>query len=263
LSSKLSDNSNFVKKMLSNKDIMLKLYSDLATWWPLLSPLEDYADEAAFFEKVLTDAGLPPSPSLLELGCGGGSNAFYLKKAFAHVTLTDLSADMLAISRALNPECEHIVGDMRSLRLGRTFDVVFIHDAIEYMTSASDLGRAMETAFIHCKPGGLALFVPDQVRETFQPSTEHAGKDGDGRALRYMEWSYDPDVSDTTYTVEYVVLLREGAGPARVVHEQHICGLFPRTVWLSLLQAAGFEPTIFHDQYDRDIFLARKPKGSG
>jgi hypothetical protein len=27
---------------------MLKMYSDLAVWWPLLSAVEDYADEAAF-----------------------------------------------------------------------------------------------------------------------------------------------------------------------------------------------------------------------
>jgi len=59
---------------------MLKLYTELAAWWPLLSPSEDYADEAAFFAQILAEAGLPPSPSLLELGCGGGSNAFYLKK---------------------------------------------------------------------------------------------------------------------------------------------------------------------------------------
>ena len=240
---------------------MLKLYSELAAWWPLLSPPEDYADEAAFFEQVLSHAGLPPSPSLLELGCGGGSNAFYLKKTFAHVTLTDISPQMLAISRALNPECEHIGGDIRTLQLGRTYDVVFIHDAIEYMTTPQDLGQAIETAFIHCKPGGLALFIPDHVRETFQPSTDHDGRDGNGRALRYLEWSYDPDDNDTMYTVEYVFLLREGNGPARVEHEQHLCGLFPRAEWLRLLQKVGFQPDIVHDNYERDIFVAYRPKG--
>ena len=152
---------------------MLKLYWELATWWPLLSPPEDYADEAEFFWRVLSEVGLPSSPSLLELGCGGGSNAFYLKNHFAQMTLTDMSPHMLAVSRALNPDCEHLEGDMRTLWLGRVFDVVFIHDAIEYMTTPQDLRQAMETAFAHCKAGGVALFVPDHVRETFQPSTEH------------------------------------------------------------------------------------------
>ncbi len=240
---------------------MLKLYSDLATWWPLLSPPEDYADEAAFFAQVLSDAGLSPSPSLLELGCGGGSNAFFLKRAFAHVTLTDLSPAMLAISRALNPECEHLQGDMRTMRLDRTFDVVFIHDAIEYMTTARDLRQALETAFIHCKSGGCALLVPDHVRETFQPATDHGGADGDGRSLRYLEWAYDPDGNDTQYTTEYAYLLREGNQPAQVETEQHVCGLFPRAEWLRLLRDVGFQPENIRDKDERDLFLGRKLTG--
>jgi SAM-dependent methyltransferase len=240
---------------------MLKLYRELATWWPLLSPLEDYADEAEFFWRLLSEVGLPSSPSLLELGCGGGSNAFYLKKYFAHVTLTDMSPHMLAVSRALNPACDHLAGDMQTLRLGRVFDVVFIHDAIDYMTTPQDLRQAMETAFAHCTAGGVALFVPDHVRETFQPSTAHGGQDGAGRALRYLEWAYDPDENDTTYVVEFVYLLREANQPVRVEHEQHMHGIFPRAEWLRLLTAVGFQVEIVRDQYARDIFVARRPKG--
>ena len=240
---------------------MLKLYDELATWWPLLSPLEDYADEAKFFWQVLSERNLPSSPTFLELGCGGGSNAFYLKKHFAEVTLTDISPHMLAVSHTLNPDCEHLEGDMRTLRLERTFDAVFIHDAIEYMTTSQDLQQTMETAFIHCKVGGVALFIPDHVSETFQPSTGQGGKDGEGRALRYLEWAYDPDTNDTTYVVEYAYLLREGTQPVRVEHEQHIHGLFPRAKWSQLLSERGFQVEIIRDQYERDIFVAHKTKG--
>ncbi|MGZ9225525.1 MAG: class I SAM-dependent methyltransferase [Anaerolineales bacterium] len=238
---------------------MSKMYSELATWWPLLSPVEEYAEEAAFFGQLFSKAGLPSASSLLELGCGGGSNAFYLKKVFAHLTLTDLSPQMLAISQVLNPECEHVRGDMRTLRLGNIYDAVFVHDAIDYMTTVQDLSQAIETAFIHCKAGGTALFVPDHVRETFQPSTDHGGSDGDDRGLRYLEWTYDPDENDTMYTTEYVFLLREGNGPAQVEHEQHICGLFLRADWLNLLQDAGFQPEIIRDEYQRDVFVAHRP----
>jgi SAM-dependent methyltransferase len=238
---------------------MLKMYNELAAWWPLLSPPEEYADEAAFFLKVLLDVGLPTSPSLLELGCGGGSNAFYLKNSFAQVTLCDLSPHMLAVSRALNPRVVHVAGDMRTMRLGRLFDVLFIQDAIDYMTTPQQLRQAMKTAFVHCKAGAVALFVPDHVRETFEPSTEQGGQDGDERALRYLEWTYDPDDSDTTYTTEYVYLLREGNQPVRVEHEQHLFGLFPRAEWVRLLHETGFEAKIVRDHYGRDLFVARKP----
>jgi SAM-dependent methyltransferase len=238
---------------------MMKLYGALAEWWPLLSPVEDYAEEAAFFAEVLANAGLPARPSLLELGSGGGNNAFYLKRAFAHVTLADLAPEMLAVSRRLNPECEHVEGDMRTLRLGRQYDVVFVHDAIEYMTTTVDLRRAFETAWTHCRPGGCALFVPDNVRETFEPSTAHGGHDGAGRSLRYLEWIHDPDPDDTECVVEYVCLLKETGRPAWVEHERHVFGVFPRATWLALLAEAGFAPEIVRDGYGRDLFLARKP----
>ncbi len=237
---------------------MPKLYNELAMWWPLLSPPEDYEGEAGFFGKVFLEAGLPPSPTLLELGCGGGSNAFHLKTLFAQVTLTDISPNMLAVSRSLNPECEHLAGDMRTIRLGRQFDAVFIHDAIDYMTTRHDLHQTLETAFIHCRAGGVALFVPDHVRETFEPSTEHGGTDGNDRGLRYLEWSYDPDDSDTTYTTQYVYLLREGNQPVRVEYDQDICGVFPRAEWLQLLREVDFRPEIVRDPYERDVFVAGK-----
>ncbi len=239
---------------------MLKLYTDLATWWPLVSDPADYAEEAAFFTQIFHGAGLPPSPTLLELGCGGGNNASYLKKMFSQVTLTDLSPDMLLVSRGLNPECEHVQGDMRTLRLGRAFDAVFVHDAIDYMTTPADLRQALETASVHCKPGGIALFVPDWVRETFEPSTSHHGHDGAGRAIRYLEWTFDPDESDTMYTTEFAYVLREDGRPTRVEHEAHICGLFPRAEWLRLLEEVGFTPAVVRDEYNRDLFVGRRAK---
>lgn len=239
---------------------MLKLYTELAAWWPLLSPVADYQEEAAFFLQVLREAGLPSAPSLLELGSGGGSNAFHLKPYFAELTLTDISPQMLAISQALHPECEHREGDMRTLRLDRAFDVVFIHDAIDYMLTLQDLRQALETAAVHCKPQGLGLFVPDYVRETFEPSTEHGGADGAGRSLRYLEWTYDPDERDSTYITEFAYLLREEKDASQIEHDTHVCGLFARADWLRLLHEAGFRPEVIQDPFDRELFLARNVK---
>ncbi|HET9906381.1 MAG TPA: class I SAM-dependent methyltransferase [Anaerolineales bacterium] len=237
---------------------MNKLYNELASWWPLLSPVADYAEEAAFFMQVLRKAGFRPNSSLLELGCGGGNNAFHLKPHFSQLTLTDLSPQMLQLSQMLNPESEHHQGDMRTIRLHRTFDVVFVHDAIDYMLTLDDLRQALETASVHCKPEGMALFVPDHVRETFEPSTDHGGTDGEERGLRYLEWTYDPDEQDSTYTTEYVYLLREGDQPAQVEHDRHTCGVFPRADWLRLLNEVGFQAEVIPDPFERELFVARK-----
>ena len=40
----------------------------------------------------------------------------------------------------------HHVGDLRSVRLGETFDAVLVHDAIDYMTTEVELRAAFETA---------------------------------------------------------------------------------------------------------------------
>lgn len=219
----------------------MKLYSDLATWWPLLSPPEEYAEEAAFYTQQLLAAGDQPARTLLELGSGGGNNASFMKKQFA-MTLVDLSPGMQAWSRRLNPECEHLEGDMRTVRLGRLFDRVFIHDAIVYMTTLADLRKAIETAFVHCRPGGAVLLAPDHVRENFHPpQTDHGGEDGDGAAMRYLEWAWDPDPTDSTYTVDYAYLLREPDGSVRVEHDRHIEGIFARAEWLQAMTDAGFE----------------------
>lgn len=235
---------------------MPKLYSELASWFHLLSAPKEYAEEAEFARKTLVEASSTPVRTVLELGAGGGNNASHMKSAFA-MTLTDLSQSMLDESRRINPECEHIAGDMRTLRIGRSFDAVFVHDALTYLTSREDLIQCMKTALVHCKPGGVALFMPDYVRETFVSGVHHGGHDGDGRSLRYFEWTFDPDPSDTTYTIDFVLLLREGNSSVRVEHDHHVNGLFSRGEWLDWLREAGFKsPRMVEDPFDREVFIA-------
>ena len=216
------------------------MYGELAGWWPLLSAPTVYAEEAEIYRRLLTEAADRPPETVLELGSGGGNNAFHLKAHFP-LTLVDLSEGMLEVSRELNPELEHLQGDMRTVRLGRAFDAVFVHDAIAYMTTEDDLRKVMETAFVHCRPGGAALFAPDHLREHFRTGTDYGGHDGDQRAVRFLEWTWDPDPLDTTYTVDYAYLLREADGSVRVVHDRHVEGLFPGATWLRLLDETGFE----------------------
>ncbi len=218
------------------------LYAEHASWFHLLTHPDDYEQEAALYLQLLQDASPGPVHSLLELGSGGGNNALWYKRAISRVTLTDLSSDMLAVSQTINPECEHVQGDMRSLRLERTFDAVFVHDAIAYLTTEDDLAAGFATAAAHLASGGVALFVPDCVRETFTPTTDHGGHDApDGsRGLRYLEWTWDRDPADTVCQVEFACLLRDG-DTVRAVYDHHECGVFARATWVALLEAAGFE----------------------
>ena len=244
----------------------MRIYGDLAPWFHLLTAPAEYAAEAERYRGLIFEE-TPEARTLLELGSGGGNNASHLKAHFS-CTLSDLSPQMLTLSRELNPDCEHVLGDMRALRLGRTFDVVFVHDAVMYLTTEDDLRACMETAFSHTKPGGVALFAPDCTRETFEPGTDHGGHDGeDGRALRYLEWTHAPERGATSFPIDYVVVLSDPGAEPRSVHERHVNGLFPEHTWLHLLERAGFAARLVPgDPTDEDaaqpVFLAHRPAGT-
>ncbi len=242
------------------------LYSELVAFYHLLDPLEDHEDEAEAFGGVLRQA-VPGATSLLELGAGAGHGAHYIKHVFEQTVLTDLSDPMLERSRMLNPDCEHILGDMRSMRLDRTFDCVLVHDAIAYLLTEDDLLACMQTAFAHLRVGGAALLVPDCTQESFRECHEdHDGDDGE-RSLRCISWSTDPDPDDSTHITDFAFLLRE-AGEIRAVHDRHHYGLFAVDTWRRLAERAGFEVEtvtrpLTEDEADSaytDImFLCRKP----
>lgn len=236
----------------------MKLYDELAEWWPVFSDPAEYRREVAHFARVLRQSTRPEPHSVLELGSGGGNSALHLKKRFA-MTLVDLSPRMLRVSRRLNPDCDHVRGDIRSIRLGRTFDAVYVHDAICHMTTQRDLQAVMRTAYEHCRPGGVALFVPDFVRETFQEGTDQGGGDSERGSVRFLQWIVDPNPADNTYVVDFAIMLRGRRGEVRVAHDRHLQGLFPRAQWSRLLREVGFKPSVLKGPRVRDAFLARRP----
>src|SRR5499427_244663 len=188
-----------------------RLYQDLAEWWPLISPPEEYAEEAAFAGQVLRRATRPVR-EVLELGSGGGHCASHLTPGFT-MTLVDA------------------------------------------------------TAFAHCRPGGIAVFVPDHITENFEAGTGYGGIDGpDGRGVRYLDWAYDPDPGDTWTLTQYAFLLRDAGGQVRVVHVTHRLGLFGRATWLRLLREAGFQAAAVteettEDRQPREFFAGHRPPG--
>jgi SAM-dependent methyltransferase len=239
----------------------VKLYSELAEWYPVFATPEECRKEAASIARALAKASIRKPRHVLELGSGVGNIAFHVKRHFA-ITLVDQSPNMLAASQALNPDCEHIEADIRTVRLGRSFDAVFVQDAICHMTTEQDLRAVMETAFVHLRPGGVALFVPDHVRETFVEDTDQGGNDSDRGSVRFLQWVTDPDPRDTSYLVDFAIMIRDEEGDMRVVHDRHVYGLFPRATWRSLLRQVGFKlkpDAVGLDGIGRDAFIGRRP----
>jgi SAM-dependent methyltransferase len=228
---------------MASADDEYRLYRDLADWWPLISPPYEYAEEAEYLADVLGSSADIAVHEVLDLGSGGGHVAMHLKGRFT-LTLVDISDDMLAVSRRLNPECRHLRGDMRTMRLARAFDAVLVHDAIDYVTTQDDLALVTATAFAHCRPGGITLFVPDYVKDDFceLSGSGGGGDDGTGRYATFRERTWDPDPADDWVQADYEFILREADGSVEVIKESHRLGAFSRDAWHRLMTDAGFVP---------------------
>jgi SAM-dependent methyltransferase len=234
-----------------------RLYGDLAEWWPVISPPEEYAREAERLAAVFQSAAIPVR-EVLDLGSGGGHVAVHLKDQ-VDLTLVDLSEQMLSVSRQLNPECAHILGDMRTLRLGRVFDGVLVHDAVDYMTEEDDLRQVIKTAFVHCRPGGIAVFAPDHTAEGFQAGRGRGGgTDWYGREASFHERDWDPDPDDDWIQADYEFVLRDADGTVQVVQESHRLGAFSEKTWVRLLAETGFAPEAGPRQTRGSLFVGRR-----
>ncbi len=243
-----------------------RLYDDLAHLWPRLSPPAHYVPEAEHLRRLLRERRPPAGdrrPAVLELGAGGGHTLHHLRDEFDCVAV-DLSEPMLANCRALNPDVPTHVGDMRTVRLGRTFDAVLIHDAIDYMLTEDDLLATLHTAGAHLDRGGLALIAPTYTADTFVDNdVADDGTTTDDADLTYFTYVHDPDPADTTFEMILLYLIRDArTRRVEVVEDRHTCGLFPAARWLALMERAGFaaelDPPSNEDEAAWTLFVGTK-----
>ena len=226
----------------------MRLYHDLSYLWPIVSPPEEYIVEAEEWLDVirrrlgrdLTSGVGNRRPTLLDLGCGGGHLLSHLTAHFT-TEAVDISPPMLDISRRLNPHTIHHLGDMRDIRLGRAFDVVAIHDAVNYMSAEADLRAAIATATAHLNPGGLLLMAPDWLWETLSgPRVIDWTKESAGLGVTFIEYVANPKPDANTVESVFVFIIDEG-GELNVEIDRHTGGLFPLSTWMRLLSEAGLD----------------------
>ncbi len=214
-----------------------RLYDDLAWLMPVLCLPEDFADQARRWLAVLREKLGPGRHPLLVLGAGAGNLLWHLTSEF-EITAVDLSEDMLARCQRLNPGVTTQLGDMRSVRLGRTFSAVLIHDAISYMRTEVDLEAAFTTAAAHLRPGGVLVANPDYFQETFHgPLVAHDTRVAGDTELTFVEYKHVPTGSSLLETVVTLYIRRSGV--LSVELDRHVTGLFPLAVWQRLMHKAG------------------------
>ncbi len=119
---------------------------------------KDYKSEINYIINIL-GSRIKSIKSILELGSGTGSHAYYLIKKGFKLTCVEQSKDMISNFKVKSKKVKIINKDLKKIRLKKRFDLVLsIFHVINYMIKENDLNSFFKTASFHLKKGGYLLF---------------------------------------------------------------------------------------------------------
>jgi SAM-dependent methyltransferase len=105
--------------------------------------------------------------SLLDIGCGTGRDLAYLAKLVPDVIGVDYQQAMVDYARERRPGIDFRAGDMRTLRLERTFEAITSFGyALANIHSNHEIDQVMATYAAHSQPGTLLMLEVIDPRRT-------------------------------------------------------------------------------------------------
>lgn len=233
-------------------------YSGSAELYDLVYSFKEYADEAAWLVSLVAERA-PDARSLLDVGCGTGRHLQRLRARF-ECEGVDLDEALLAAAAERLPGVPLHQADMRTLDLGRTFDVVTcLFSAIGYMLDLDQLQQATAALARHVAPGGLLLVEPWITPDVWQAGRPQALAAQDDRlAVTRMSRS---GVEGRVSWVEMDYLVSDGTSLERF-EERHEMGLFTPDEMKAALEATGLRAE--HDPaglIGRGLWVAQREQG--
>jgi SAM-dependent methyltransferase len=143
----------------------MEIFDDYGKYYNLLYQDKDYSAEVDYIERLINEHS-PRAKTILDLGCGTGKHDFLSTEKGFSLTGVDLSYQMLeaaenqkGIKGLNNKRIKFHSGDIRNIRLEKTFDVVIsLFDVISYQTTNSDLKNVFKTISLHLKKNGIFIF---------------------------------------------------------------------------------------------------------
>jgi SAM-dependent methyltransferase len=158
---------------------------------------------------------LPNGAAVLDLGCGAGEPvALHMVECGLRVTGVDSSPTLLSLCRERMPDQEWIVGDMRSVSLGRKFDGILAWDSFFHL-KYEDQRRMFALFAAHSAASALLMF-----------------NSGPGHGEAIGSYRGDPLYHASLAASEYETLLTQSGFEVveHVVKDPQAGG---RTVWLA------------------------------
>ena len=144
-------------------------YSESAALYDRIYATKNYRAEADTIRALAPTA----ARTLLEVACGTGRHLALLAEWF-EVEGVDFSPDMIAVARARLPNTPLAVADMRTLALGRRFDMVTcLFSSIGYVRSVDELNTAVAAMAAHLSDGGILIVEPWFTPDTWRTGSIH------------------------------------------------------------------------------------------
>ena len=139
------------------------MYTDFASVYDRLMQDVPYAAWAAYYAKLMGQAGIPKDGMVCECACGSGSLTIPLQEMGYRMTGIDLSREMLDIAakKARKAGCSipFVCQDMRELQLHRRVHAILATcDGVNYLLHDEDAAAFFSRAFQSLRPGGGLFF---------------------------------------------------------------------------------------------------------
>jgi len=233
--------------------------ADYARLYDAMYGSKDYARECDAVEAAVRRFGDGGAyRALLDVGCGTGNHSIPLARRGYEVTGVDLSPDMVELARRKAAErgiaASFTTGDMRTVSLGRTFDVVAIMFAVlGYAVSDADVAAALANAKRHLRPGGLLVldvWDRDTVMREGARDRISVSEEGDRQLIKASLRALDP--GGTHVNVRVRVWDIAGRTVVAAADETHRMRPFAQAELERFLRAAGFAPRAFFAFPDLD-----------
>lgn len=219
-----------------------KLYSQLArVYHEMYLSIFDYQEEFRFYDGLLKKHG---GRSVLEIGCGSGNLApYFLKENYTYLGL-DLYHEMIAIAQTNHPRADFVQGDMRDLKLERTFDAVLITGrSIAYIVTNPDVIRTFESIRRVLNPGGVLIFdsfkaghiIPNLKKEFSQEVTY-----GDTQYKRVNRTSLNLETG-WTWNWRATYHIKEKDKPERIIEDESLLRAFTEDELRLFFKLTGYQ----------------------
>jgi SAM-dependent methyltransferase len=223
----------------------------------------DFEEARRFLDQLERRLAFRPDDEILDVACGKGRFSVYLNQKGYRVTGVDISGNSIReASRFSNERLRFLLGDMRDLQLGGSFDVVLnMFTSFGYFASQSENERAVCSMAACLKEGGvLVLDFLNTVRVLrYLPSKEMVVRDG----IRFDIYKH----LQNGFILKEIDFVWEG----KRHHVQERVKALEQADFERLFSACGLEVEFLAGNYllepysvdsERMIFFARKKRGT-